>query len=67
MLNKVNEGDGKNKQNKYIVWKIFFLSPEINFFFWKVFLSPEINCFFRKSVTIQYNARAGQKKIHVFW
>ena len=45
---------------------MFFLCPKINLFFSECFLSPEINCFFLGNRQ-QSNARAGQKKPHVFF
>ena len=39
-------GDEKNKQNKNIPGKMFFLSPEINLFFRNVFYLPKLIGFY---------------------
>ena len=64
ILNKVNEGDEKNKPKKHS-WKNIFLSAEMYLFFPEcVFYLPKLRVFFGNRQ--QSNARAGQKKTHVF-
>ena len=66
-IKKVNEGDEIKRRRKKHSWKKYFLSLEINlFFFSKCFLlSPEIDWFFSE---IGNNLmRAGIKTHVIFW
>ena len=56
----------KNKQKNNITGKIFFIFRNELVFYRNVFLSPEIDWFFSENRQ-QSNARAGQKKTHVFF